>query len=133
VLRPYIAFRNMLVRHGEGLLAHQAKHKLEDDPLSAACSFFFKIRAGTRRTWRSLGSVVSIVPRREAGRRRNHSIPSFSKPSRLVLGYAAFCSIDTIGYFTEVKQPRREAHHLGGWGVEYLCSHPEEAGGKLTH
>jgi len=81
-------------------------------------------------TWRSRDSVVNIVPGLQAGRPRNHSIPSFSKPSRLVLGHAAFCSLDTIGSFTEIKQPRREADHLGERRVEYLCSHPEEAGGK---
>lgn len=102
----------MLVRHGEGLLAHQAKHKLEDDPLSA--SKYVQARAVT---WRSRGSVVSIVPGLQAGRPRNRSIPSFSRPSRLVLGHAAFCSMDTISSFTEVKQQRREAHHLPGRGV----------------
>ena len=77
--------------------------------------------------------MVSIMPGLQARRPRNHSIPGFSKPSRLVLGHAAFCSLDTIGPFTEVRQPRREAYHLRGGGGRISLSHPEEAGGKLTY
>jgi hypothetical protein len=55
--------------------------------------------------------VVTVMPELQAGRPRNHSIPSFFLLSTLVLGHAAF-STGTIDSYAEVNKSRRETDRL---------------------